>query len=216
MNVIAVCAHPDDIEINCGGTLIRHVEKGDNVVMICVADGATVNHRNEIIRSKDDAINEAKKAASIIGAKLYILGYKCLDIPFNHKIVADLESIINEHRADIVYTHWHDHTNQDHRRVSLSVLAAARCVKKVLMWEEGLPHSTCISGFDPQVYIDITSQNEKKIEAIRAHKSQVEKYGEEFMEAVVARARYRGYQIRKKYAECFHVNRLVDDGFSDL
>lgn len=215
MNVIAVCAHPDDIEINCGGTLIRHADKGDNVVMICVADGATVNHKNEVIRSRDDAISEAKKAASIIGAKLYILGYKTLDIPYNHKIVADLESIINKHRADVVYTHWHDHTNQDHRRVSLSVLAAARCVKRVLVWEEGLPHSTCVSAFNPQMYIDITDYNERKIEAIRAHKSQVEKYGGEFIEAVVARARYRGYQIRKKYAECFQVNRLVNDEFFD-
>ncbi|MFH1127390.1 MAG: PIG-L deacetylase family protein [archaeon] len=211
MNVIAIGAHPDDIEFNCAGTLVKHIERGDEVVMISVSDGATVNHKNETIRSKENATIEAKSAAELIGAELYILGYKALDIPHNHRIVSELESIINRHKADIVYTHWHGHTNQDHWRVSLSVLAAARCVDRVLMWEEGIPHSSCTSGFNPQVYIDITGQQDKKMQAIALHRSQMEKYRTDLLEGIIARARYRGYQIRKKYAECFELNRMVDD-----
>ncbi|MFH1431653.1 MAG: PIG-L deacetylase family protein, partial [archaeon] len=209
MNVIAIGAHPDDIEFNCAGTLVKHIERGDEVVMISVSDGATVNHENETIRSKENATIEAKSAAELIGAELYILGYKALDIPHNHRIVSELESIINRHKADIVYTHWHGHTNQDHWRVSLSVLAAARCVDRVLMWEEGIPHSSCTSGFNPQVYIDITGQQDKKMQAIALHRSQMEKYRTDLLEGIIARARYRGYQIRKKYAECFELNRMV-------
>ncbi|MCK5698766.1 MAG: PIG-L family deacetylase, partial [Candidatus Aenigmarchaeota archaeon] len=156
MNVIAICAHPDDIEFNCAGTLLKHVAHGDNVVMVSVSDGATTNHNGEVIRSKVNAVSEAERAASIIGAKLYILDYKALDIPCNHKIISELESLINRYDIDTVYTHWHSHTNQDHRRVSRSVLAAARCVKRVFMWEEGIPHSLCLSGFNPQMYVDIT------------------------------------------------------------
>ncbi len=213
MNVVAICAHPDDIEFNCAGTLLKHKEQGDEVVMVTVSDGATENHKREIIRSKKNAILEAKRAASVIGAKLYILDYKALDIPCNHKIIGELESIINKHHADTVYTHWHGHTNQDHRRVSMAALAAARCVERVLTWEEGIPHSSCTSGFSPQLYVDITGQMDKKIEAVRAHESQVRKYGKDLMDAIAARARYRGYQIRVKYAECFCVSKLVNDGF---
>ena len=213
MNVVAICAHPDDVEFNCAGALLKHKEQGDEVVIIIVSNGATENHRCETVRSKENGILEAKKAASVIGAKLYILDYKALDIPCNHKIIGELESIINKHNADTVYTHWHGHTNQDHRRVSMASLAAARCVDRVLMWEEGIPHSSCTSGFNPQLYVDITEQMDKKVEAVRAHDSQVEKYGKELVDGILARARYRGYQIRVKYAECFQVNRLVNDGF---
>ncbi len=215
MNVIAICAHPDDIEFNCAGTLLKHIAQGDEVVMVSVSDGATINHNNELIRSRENAVSEAKKAASIIGAKLYILNYKALDIPCNHEIISELESIINNHGIDTVYTHWYSHTNQDHRRVSGSVLAAARCAKRVLMWEEGIPHSSCFSGFKPQVYIDVSEYMDKKMDAVRAHESQIEKYTEDIIGAIVARAQYRGYQMRAKYAECFEVSKLVNEGFPE-
>ncbi|RLG15869.1 MAG: PIG-L family deacetylase [Candidatus Nanohalarchaeota archaeon] len=215
MNVIAICAHPDDIEINCAGTLLKHVAQGDKVVMVSVSDGGTTNYEREIVRSSETAVSEAKKAALIIGAKLYVLNYKALDIPYNHEIISELESLITKHDIDIVYTHWHSHTNQDHRRVSRSVLAAARCVNRVLMWEEGIPHSLCFSGFNPQLYVDVTEHMDKKIEAIRAHESQVEKYAEDIVDAITARARYRGYQMRVRYAECFEVSKLTNEGFSE-
>ncbi len=215
MNVIAICAHPDDIEFNCAGTLLKHIAQGDKVVMVSVSDGATTNHNHEIIRSREKAVSEAKRAASIVGAKLYILDYKALDIPCNHKIISELESLINRYDIDTVYTHWHSHTNQDHRRVSRSVLAAARCVKRVFMWEEGIPHSLCLSGFNPQMYVDITEHLDKKTDAIRAHKSQIEKYTKDIVDAIIARARYRGYQMRARYAECFEVSKLTNGGFSE-
>ena len=215
MNVIAICAHPDDIEFNCAGTLLKHIANGDKVVMVSVSDGATINHNREVIRSRENAISEAKRAAAIIGAKLHILDYKALDIPCNHRIISELESLINRHNICTVYTHWHSHTNQDHRRVSRSALAAARCVKRVFMWEEGIPHSSCLSGFNPQKYVDITDHQSKKTEAIHAHKSQIEKYSKDIIDAVTARARYRGYQMRTKYAECFEISRLIDEEFPE-
>ncbi len=213
MNVIAICAHPDDIEFNCAGTLLKHIAQGDKVVMVSVSNGATVNHENEVIRSRENALSEAKRAASIVGAKLYVLNYKALDIPCNHKIISELESLINKYSIDTVYTHWHSHTNQDHRRVSRAVLAAARCTKRVLMWEEGIPHSSCFCGFNPQLYIDITEHLDKKTDAIRAHESQIEKYTDDIVDAITARARYRGYQMRTKYAECFEISKLTNEGF---
>lgn len=215
MNVIAICAHPDDIELNCGGTLLKHKHKGDSIVLIYASDGETTNHKKEIIRSKESAISEAKKASDILGAELYILNYKALDIPFNHRIVAEIESIINKHHADTIYTHGPSHSNQDHQRLNKAVIAATRCTKRVLMWEEGIPHSSCHTAFTPHLYIDITDQMPKKIELIEAHETQINKYGQDLIEAVTARARYRGYQIRTKYAECFEVSRLIDDGFTN-
>lgn len=215
MNVIAICAHPDDIEFNCAGTLLKHVAHGDNVVMVSVSDGATTNHNGEVIRSKESSVSEAERAASIVGAKLYILDYKALDIPCNHKVISELESLINRYDIDTVYTHWHSHTNQDHRRVSRSVLAAARCVKRVFMWEEGIPHSLCLSGFNPQMYVDITEYLDKKTDAIRAHESQIEKYSGDIVDAIIARGRYRGYQMRTKYAECFEISKFTEVGFPE-
>ena len=83
MNVLAVGAHYDDVELGCSGTLIKHVTKGDKVTILVITDSAYKNPDGDLIRGPDVAIQEGKVAANIIEAKLICLNYKTFMVPFN-------------------------------------------------------------------------------------------------------------------------------------
>jgi len=73
------------------------------------------------------------------------------------------------------------------------------------------PAGRSYSGFHNQYYVDIFSTFELKMEALKQHKSQIKKYSDDFLAAVEARARFRGYEIGNKYVECFEVLRLLGE-----
>jgi LmbE family N-acetylglucosaminyl deacetylase len=62
--------------------------------------------------------------------------------------------------------------------------------------------------FNPNVYVDITDFLSQKVKSLKAHKSQFNKYSSKWLEAVIARARYRGYENNMQYAECFELCRM--------
>ena len=70
MNVLAVGAHFDDLELGCSGTLIKHVKAGDRVIMLVLTDSSYQNPSGQVVRSQDAAMNEGRLAAEIIGAEL--------------------------------------------------------------------------------------------------------------------------------------------------
>jgi len=204
MNVLAIGAHPDDIEIGCGGTLIKYVRRGHNVSLLIITKG-------ERGGGGETRHAEQVKAAEIVGAKdIFWGGY--LDTGLLQKggeIIQTVENHINIVKPDLIFVHFSDDTHQDHRRVNQSVLSATRYVKNVLFYE--VPTT---SNFDPHVFVDISETLEGKIKALEAHQSQVMKTNIEDLSIVeIARsvATFRGIQGRVKYAEAFSALRLFMD-----
>lgn len=209
VNVLAVGAHPDDVEIGCGGVIARHVENGDNVIILIMIEPVSNHYSGRIIRSEDEGKIEGMNAAKILGAKLINLGFKDKYIPYSGDTVEAINEIIDDHKIDVIYTHWLHDTHQDHKRTTESVISAGRYVKNILMYEPEYPAGRSYLGFRNQYYVDITSKLETKMDALKQHKSQIKRYGDDFLEAVEARAKHRGYEIGAKYAECFEVIRLL-------
>ena len=212
-NILAIGAHADDVEFGCGGTLIKHIENGDNVVIVVMARG-NVQHTvtGEIVRVESKTIKESKASAKFIGAKLIKLSYEDTRVPFNSKSVTDLEKIISEYKIDTIYTHWAADTHQDHINTFRSTLASARTIKNVLSYEQvPLPR---ISEKTPELnyFVDISDYFDKKIESCNLHKSQIEKYinyGYDMIENLEIMARHRGNQIGVRYAEAFNLLKMV-------
>ena len=75
MNILGVGAHYDDLELGCSGTLIKHVNNGDNVLMLVITDSSYKNPSGDLIRSRKTAYKEGVNAAKLIGAKLICLNY---------------------------------------------------------------------------------------------------------------------------------------------
>lgn len=210
-NVLAVGAHADDVEIGCGGTVALHVKNGDNVIILIMAESSYTYYDGTVLRTKEEWQTEEEDGAKVLGAKLINLGFETKNVPYSSETVEAINEIIDRYNIDVIYTHWYHDTHQDHRRTTQAVLSAGRYVKNILMYEPEYPAGRSYSGFHSQYYVDITSTFELKMEALKQHKSQIKKYGDDFLEAVEARARHRGYEIGNKYAECFEVLRLLGE-----
>jgi LmbE family N-acetylglucosaminyl deacetylase len=199
-SVLAVGAHPDDIELGCGGTLAAHVGAGDAVTMLVVTGGqngpGTVH----------DRIVEQEAAARVLGAVL-VWGH-LVDCAVNADAatVALIEHTIAAVGADVVYVHAPDDSHQDHRAVAAATLSAARHVGRVLHYRS--PSTTV---FHPGLYVDIAAQLDRKLTALACHSSQVAGSAMVDPEVVVASARHFGAQGRLKYAEAFAPARFVWD-----
>jgi LmbE family N-acetylglucosaminyl deacetylase len=200
MNVVAVGAHPDDIEIGCGGALLAHVARHDNVSFVVMTTG---ERGPQASRSR---IQEQHDAARLLDATVYWGKFEDGAIPDGRDAVEFIQSVLQEVGADIVYSHTPRDTHQDHRATGLATLAAARRSTSVLHYES--PTSVDFAG---QFFVDLDANLDNKLALIRSHASQVLKNGLVDLDAVAALARYRGFQARVRLAEAFELGRFLWD-----
>jgi len=201
MNVLAVGPHPDDIEIGCGGTLIKYAQKGHDVYLLVITKG-------EMGGKGDTRREEQLRAAEIMGARDVFWGdfrdTELLDK--GNKIIHTVEGFIHSIRPDFIFVNFLDDTHQDHRAVNRAVLSATRYVKNVLFYE-----GPTTNNFTPNVFVDISSVLDKKVAALKAHASQITRTNIEDLTIIdIARssAHFRGVQGRIALAEGFVSERL--------
>ncbi len=219
LKIIAVGAHLDDIEIACGGTLVKALEAGHLVKMIVLSNSAYMNYDGIIERTEAQAVHEGQEAARLLGVDdLEIHDFPNKDIPYDSTAVELLNSRFDSFEPDLILTHWTFDTHKSHRNTAMSTIAAGRYHTSILMYEPFPPSGRSYVAFRPQYYVDITPQIERKLAALRAHTSQYIHYGEEhWISAVRARALFRGFDLIKrqgngtKYAESYEVLRLGID-----
>lgn len=208
MKILAVGAHLDDIELACGGTLAKAVANNHDVKMIVMSKSGYTNYDGRVIRSEETAIEEGKNAARVLGVTdIEILDYDTKDIPYHSAVIETLDAKIQEYAPDIIFTHWIFDTHQAHEGVAKSTITAARRHNDIYMYEPIYPAGRSYMSFRPQMYIDIGGFEEQKLEALKMHKSEYKKFGEQWIEGTRARAAYRGYEMGKKYGEAFEIVR---------
>lgn len=211
MNVLAIGAHFDDIECGCGGTIAKHVLVGDNVTMLVVSDSAYFDRITKHGRTKEIALKEGRAGADILGVKkLECLEYKGRVFEVSLKLIEDLEAIIRNLKIDTVYTHWIHDVHQDHSTISRATLTAARYMPRLLMYQSNwyIPPK----AFDGNFFVDISDVINKKIGAIKAHKSEYKRKGEEkWIDFIVTQNHAEGVKIGKEYAEAFQIVRYLNN-----
>lgn len=200
MRVLAVGAHPDDIELGCGGALLAHRDHGDEITLLVMTTG------EEGPQDARPRMREQEDAAELLCAKLLWGGFPDGAIPADRTAVNVVQAAIEASGADLVYGHAPQDTHQDHRATSAAVLAATRRARRVLLYEA----ATSVA-FDPAIYIDIGDWLEAKLDLLRTHMSQVLKNGLVDVEALQAQARYHGFRARIRYAEAFQSERFLWD-----
>lgn len=197
--VLAIGAHPDDIELGCGGTLLAHNKRGDQVAMLVMSKG----ERGPDALSR---VAEQEEASRLLGATLYWGDFDDAEIPGSRETVDVIQDVMRCVQPDVVYTHTPNDSHQDHRAIALATLGATRRFCRVLQYEA--PSSL---AFEPTIFVDIREALGGKLEALRAHTSQVLRNGLVDLEAIEAQARYRGFQARLRLAEAFQAERFVWD-----
>jgi LmbE family N-acetylglucosaminyl deacetylase len=214
MNIMAIGAHPDDIEFGCGGTLINHKEFGDKVIYVCMTDTESIDAtKGKVIRSESQLKSETQCAADILGVdNIFYLPFKDLHVPFSFESVSALETLIKQYNVDTIYTHWSGDSNQDHIATFRTTMAAARYVRNIYCYEQiPIPRHTD-NPMRINSYTDISDSFDDKIQAAECHQSQFKKYkaaGFDVTENLTTLAKFRGIQANCQYAEGFQVIKQV-------
>ena len=213
MKILAIGAHLDDVEIACGGTLAKAIEKGHNVKVLIMSKSGYTNMEGKMQRSNELAIKEGTKALQTLGIyNIEILDFPTKDIPWRSDVVNAIDLCISDYDPDIIFTHHPFDTHQAHSGVSNATVSAARRRNTIFFYEPIAPSGRSYVAFRPQFYVDIGDTIDKKIASLREHKSEYNKFGgEDWIDGVHFRCGFRGYEIGKKYAEAFEVLRIEAD-----
>jgi N-acetylglucosamine malate deacetylase 1 len=212
--VLAIGAHPDDIEFGCGGTIYKHKLAGDFVAYLCMTSTESVDGvTGTVLRTAEENQHEVHCAAEILKCDaIEFLPFTDLKVPFSFESVSGIEAIIRKYEIDTIYTHWTGDANQDHIATFKATMAASRYVQNVFCYEQIPVPRMSENPMNINYYVDVTDSFDKKIQASNCHKSQMVKYkahGFDVEENLRVLAQFRGIQAQCKYAEAFQVIKLV-------
>lgn len=197
MKILAIGAHPDDIEIYMAGTLAACAARGDSLVYAIATDGAKGGKGDPAALSAARKA-EAMAAAALLGTIPHFLDFPDGALVLDAALIGALKTLIGAERPDLVITHAPNDYHGDHRALS-DALRLAVSFSAPLLFADNLRGV----GMAPTHYVDITAHMPLKLAAIRAHASQDP---ERFVTAVTQLNGFRAFQANAgagDYAEAF-------------
>jgi LmbE family N-acetylglucosaminyl deacetylase len=197
--ILAIGAHPDDIELGCGGTISAASKLGKRVIAVFMSKGEQSG--NPEVRPK-----ESIEALALLGVKeVYFGDFPDSEIPCSRQAIDFLEAFFVANKPDTVLTHTVNDIHQDHRQVGWLSVSAFRNAPRLLAYET--PRVT--QAFSPTYFVDITNCVNDKWSALKCHFSQKTKRYITY-ESMVNLASFRGSQVSLPAAEAFEVVRYVE------
>ncbi len=161
--ILAIGAHPDDVEIGCAGALALHYAKGDIINILTLSLGEAGG--NPYIRER-----EATTAAKLLHANLFLQKLPDTKIPYGKETIAIIEELVEQINPTHVYTHSVNDSHPDHCNVHNATISSTRFVHNVYCYQS--PSSTV--NFKPHLFVDITNYFDQKLQALAVYKSQNE------------------------------------------
>ena len=213
-NILVFAPHPDDGIIGCGGTIIKHTAQGNNVSIIYLTSGESGSldySKTELAKIRE---KEALKGSQYIGVNdLTFLRNPDGYLEYNKNTLIPIINLIKIKKPDIIFIpHKHD-AHRDHIKtfelVSEAVTRAkSHCFQECIKNQWEVSTILCYEVWTPlqeiSYSVDITNVIDKKIKALKLHKSQINKIN--YCEAIKGLNRYRGTMISNgNYCECFYV-----------
>jgi LmbE family N-acetylglucosaminyl deacetylase/CheY-like chemotaxis protein len=193
--VLAIGAHPDDIEVGCAGTLLGHVAQNHEVSVLVLTGG--VLNGMPVDRGK-----EAARAAELMAVRLFQVNVADANIELA-AAQAEIARVIAEVKPDTIYTPSDHDFNQDHRNVHQATVNAAPAVPRLYCYESS---STTVE-FQPSRFVSIDEFMDRKLAVIRAYTSQVRQRRHLDAEVLRSTARYWSRYGQTRFVEPFEVVR---------
>jgi len=217
--ILIVVAHPDDEVLGCFGVVAKLIKQGYEAYTLILSGGKT--SRGEVEEELEIVKKEAIKANKKIGIKeVFIENFpdNMFDSVALLEIVKKIEDIKNKILPDIIFTHYENDLNIDHKTTYKAVITATRpmkneCVKEIYSFE--VLSSTEWNyplSFSPDLFFDISDTINAKIEAMSCYKSELREFPHpRSLEAIKLNAKYWGMRVGKEYIEAFKTVRVIKD-----
>ncbi|NLO91273.1 MAG: PIG-L family deacetylase [Elusimicrobia bacterium] len=200
--ILAIGAHPDDLEFGCGGLLRLLTKRGWSAHLLVMTGG-------EQGGSAPVRRHEQEHSADFMRAELHWGGFNDTELPPDRTLIKTIDRHVQAIKPDILLSHYWDDTHQDHRAVAQAAITAGRHLQNMLFYE-----GPSTLNFKPGIYADISSAINDKLKLLKLHASQVNKTRVphlSILESAKSVAIYRGNQNKCKYAEAFQTGRLSLD-----
>jgi bacillithiol biosynthesis deacetylase BshB1 len=228
VDVLAIGAHPDDVELSCSGTVIKMINQGKSVGLVDLTRGELGTRGNAELRTI-----EANNAAKSMGAS-FRENLDMRDGFFEHvdKNLRKIAKMIRKYQPDIVLANAVSDRHPDHGRAAKLVSDAcfiAGLIKVEILDDNGQPYDRWRPNaiyhyiqdyhLDPDIVVDITDYIDAKMEAILCFKSQFYDPNSDqpespistqnFFESIKAKNRVFGRPLNYDFAEGFTVERTI-------
>tara|TARA_B100000963_G_scaffold128673_1_gene112270 strand:- start:8584 stop:9306 length:723 start_codon:yes stop_codon:yes gene_type:complete len=226
-DILVFGAHPDDIELGCGGTILNEIEKGKTVGLIDMTAGE-LGTRGSVEKRKQ----ESDKASKILGVDFRInMGMKDGFIKNDENDQYEIIKLIRKYQPDIIICNAPDDRHTDHAEASKVVVSSSFLSGLVKIRTEidnnnqkpwrpkNVYHYIQWKNLEPTFVVDISKHADKKMEAILCYESQFYNpkssepetviSSEKFLDSITARSSDFGRLIGVQHAEGFISNKLV-------
>jgi N-acetylglucosamine malate deacetylase 1 len=197
MKLLALGAHPDDVEIYMFGTLLAAKARGDDVTVAIATDGSK-GGKGEAAALRDTRRRETTAGLGPLGVKPHFLDVVDGELVAEARVIAAIKELIAAEQPDLILTHAPNDYHGDHRALSDAVRIASSFSAPVA-WADNLQGV----GLTPTHYVDITAHFEAKAAAIRAHASQDPERLVALAESLNAFRASQSNQPPGSYAEAF-------------
>ncbi len=188
-SVLAIAAHPDDIEFVFAGTMLQLRKRGWDLHYMNVADGCRGSMVTDRPTTAKIRLEEAQRAAEILGARFYPPIAHDMEIRFEHELVQKIAAVVRQSKASIVLTHAPSDYMEDHEITCRLAVTAAFCYCMPNM--DTIPPTEIYPGpvtiyhaqphgnrtpmgepVIPNFTVDITDVMETKVASLEKHASQ--------------------------------------------
>jgi LmbE family N-acetylglucosaminyl deacetylase len=207
MKVLAIGAHFDDIELGCGGTLLKHKQAGDEIYLLVVTHSGYTSSNKKWTRQKEQAKSEGEESAKALGATLICCEKAPHSIVQTEELILELEEIINNINPDRVYTHQPNDSHADHSAIGYCSIRACRKCSEVMLYRSNW--YIMDNAQDDNYYVNISAHIEKKMELMRIFKSEMEQVNYSWVDFVKKQNSASGAKINVSYVETFHIMKKV-------
>jgi LmbE family N-acetylglucosaminyl deacetylase len=210
MNILAVGAHWDDIELGSSLTLKKMHDQGHKIFTVVICSSLYGTDIDEGM-SEENALKYGYESFQLFGAN-YLSTAKEPNskLIYNKKIMQTLEKIANENKIDTVFTHWFGDVNTDHHATWEISRTAFRNVKNFLMYQSN-SYNDHVNIFKPNLFVGFTkNEYSLKEKILSQYEPEWNRRKDRWSKEIFDREKYWGFLAKNDFAEAFHIGKLVD------
>ena len=204
-NILAIGAHPDDIELGCAGTLCKFMDEGANVDIVIARDDNAP--KPSVQRTRDKTISEYKASQEMLGIEFVFMNNPLTDdgrpvLEWNNTSIQQMDKLVSRKQYDLIITHSPGDHHNDHVNTYRIVNSALRRYQGEFWLMECCPYANKNQEFTPTVFVDITDYIDDKIKLVGCYDSY---FDDTLLHNIKNLAGVRGQMLNVPYAEAFQL-----------